>query len=139
MTVPDKQATERYIFNKKSVQGENEGSASNRNGEIELNKQADEQGYEQRYPEEGLFERGHLKKIIKRLADGEKAKRKVEGDLKLTQEAVAYLKRNKKEIDPSNIIQRKDDESHLIGKLQKQIQELQKRIEELEEEVCITK
>ncbi|KAG5307021.1 MYSA protein, partial [Acromyrmex insinuator] len=66
-------------------------------------------------------------------ADVEKAKRKVESDLKLTQETIAYLKRNKKEIDPSKIIQRKDNES-LIKKLRKQIRELQSRIEELEEE-----
>ncbi|KYM89602.1 Myosin heavy chain, muscle [Atta colombica] len=38
-------------------------------------------------------------------ADVEKAKRKVEGDLKFTQKAVVYLERNKKEIDPSNTIQ----------------------------------
>ena len=35
---------------------------SNKNGEIELSKQADEQ----KYPEEGLFERERLKRIIKR-------------------------------------------------------------------------
>jgi len=72
----------------------------------------------------------------------------VEGDLKLTQEAVADLERNKKELEQT--IQRKDkelssltakleDEQSLVGKLQKQIKELQARIEELEEEVCITK
>jgi prefoldin subunit 5 len=44
--------------------------------------------------------------------------------LKLTQEAVADLERNKKELEQS-----------LVGKLQKQIKELQSRIEELEEEV----
>lgn len=77
-------------------------------------------------------------------ADVEKAKRKVEGDLKLTQEAVADLERNKKELEQT--IQRKDkelssltakleDEQSLVGKLQKQIKELQARIEELEEEV----
>jgi len=69
----------------------------------------------------------------------------VEGDLKLTQEAVADLERNKKELEQT--IQRKDkelssltakleDEQSLVGKLQKQIKELQARIEELEEEVC---
>ncbi|XP_012056213.1 PREDICTED: myosin heavy chain, muscle-like [Atta cephalotes] len=142
----DKQAPERHTFNKKSMQEGNEESTSNENGEIELNKQADE-GYKQRYPEKELFEGGRLKKIIKR-ADVEKAKRKVEGDLKFTQKAVVYLERNKKEIDPSNTIQRKDNElsfsydelknemiNNLVNKLQKQIKELQKRIEELEEEV----
>ena len=53
-------------FNKKSMQEGNEESTSNENGEIELNKQADE-GYKQRYPEKELFEGGRLKKIIKRL------------------------------------------------------------------------
>ena len=72
----------------------------------------------------------------------------MEGDLKLTQEAVADLERNKKELEQT--IQRKDkelssltakleDEQSLGGKLQKQIKELQAGIEELEEEVCITK
>lgn len=76
--------------------------------------------------------------------DVEKTKRKVEGDLKLTQEAVADLERNKKELEQT--IQRKDkeiasltakleDEQSLVSKLQKQIKELQARIEELEEEV----
>lgn len=76
--------------------------------------------------------------------DIEKSKRKTEGDLKLTQEAVADLERNKKELEQT--IQRKDkeiasltakleDEQSLVGKLQKQIKELQARIEELEEEV----
>lgn len=64
--------------------------------------------------------------------------------MKLTQEAVADLERNKKELEQT--IQRKDkeiaslnakleDEQSLVGKLQKQIKELQSRIEELEEEV----
>lgn len=64
--------------------------------------------------------------------------------MKLTQEAVADLERNKKELEQT--IQRKDkelssltakleDEQSLVGKLQKQIKELQARIEELEEEV----
>ena len=77
-------------------------------------------------------------------ADIEKNKRKTEGDLKLTQEAVADLERNKKELEQT--IQRKDkeiaslnakleDEQSLVAKLQKQIKELQSRIEELEEEV----
>jgi len=68
----------------------------------------------------------------------------VEGDLKLIQEAVADLERNKKELE--HTIQCKDkellsltvkleDEQSLVGKLQKQIKELQARIEELEEEV----
>lgn len=68
--------------------------------------------------------------------------------MKLTQEAVADLERNKKELEQT--IQRKDkelssltakleDEQSLVGKLQKQIKELQARIEELEEEVSLKK
>lgn len=68
--------------------------------------------------------------------------------MKLTQEAVADLERNKKELEQT--IQRKDkelssltakleDEQSLVGKLQKQIKELQARIEELEEEVRFSK
>lgn len=82
--------------------------------------------------------------IVVYRGDIEKTKRKTEGDLKLTQEAVADLERNKKELEQT--IQRKDkeiasltakleDEQSLVGKLQKQIKELQARIEELEEEV----
>ena len=68
--------------------------------------------------------------------------------MKLTQEAVADLERNKKELEQT--IQRKDkelssltakleDEQSLVGKLQKQIKELQARIEELEEEVSLAR
>lgn len=82
--------------------------------------------------------------IVWNSGDIEKSKRKVEGDLKLTQEAVSDLERNKKELEQT--IQRKDkeisslaakleDEQSLVSKLQKQIKELQARIEELEEEV----
>ena len=49
------------------MQEGNEESTSNENGENELSKQADEQGYKQRYSEKELIEGGHLKKIIKRL------------------------------------------------------------------------
>ncbi|MCE2155610.1 hypothetical protein GPU83_09360, partial [Streptococcus thermophilus] len=70
--------------------------------------------------------------------------RKVEGDLKLTQEAVADLERNHKELETA--IQRKDkeisnfankveDEQGLVSKIQKQIKELQAHIEEREQEV----
>lgn len=49
--------------------------------------------------------------------DVEKQKRKVEGDLKLTQEAVADLERNKKELEQT--IQRKDKEvASLTAKLE---------------------
>ena len=76
----------------------------------------------------------------------EKLKRKVEGDLKLTQEAVSELERVKNELNQT--IQRKekeinsmaaktDDEQTLGGKYNKQVKELQSRLEELDEELVI--
>merc|ERR1712079_787945 len=73
-------------------------------------------------------------------------KRKIEGDLKLTQEAVSDLERVKGEIVQT--IQRKDkeitslsakieDEATLGSKYQKQVKELQSRLEELDEELTI--
>merc|ERR1712095_141476 len=79
-------------------------------------------------------------------SDVEKLKRKVEGDLKLTQEAVSDLERVRSEL--SQTIQRKekelasmsakiDDEQTLGSKYSKQVKELQGRLEELDEELCI--
>merc|ERR1712183_840382 len=78
--------------------------------------------------------------------DVEKLKRKVEGDLKLTQEAVSDLDRVKNEL--TQTVQRKEkelssmsakieDEQTLGGKYGKQIKELQSRLEELDEELTI--
>merc|ERR1712088_602573 len=77
-------------------------------------------------------------------ADIEKTRRRVEGDLKVTQETVSELERQKKEAEGA--IQRKekdltglssklDDEQQLVGKVQKAIKEVQSRVEELEEEL----
>ncbi|XP_042212124.1 myosin heavy chain, muscle-like [Homarus americanus] len=76
--------------------------------------------------------------------DTEKAKRKVEGDLKLTQESVTDLERNFKDLEST--IQRKDkdyaslaakleEDQSQFSKVQRQIREQQSRIEELEQEV----
>merc|ERR1712054_617911 len=76
----------------------------------------------------------------------EKMGRKIEGDLKLTQEAVSDLERVKTEL--SHTLSRKEkelasmgakieDEHTLGGKYSKQIKELQGRIEELDEELAI--
>merc|ERR1711899_629158 len=76
----------------------------------------------------------------------EKMKRKIEGDLKLTQEAVSDLERVKSEFNQT--IQRKEkelasvsakieDEQTLASKYSKQIKELQSRLEELDEELAI--
>merc|ERR1711923_52194 len=73
-------------------------------------------------------------------------KRKVEGDLKLTQEAVADLERIKSEL--AQTVQRKEkelssmsakieDEQTLGGKYSRQIKELQGRLEELDEEMVV--
>merc|ERR1712223_1640982 len=78
--------------------------------------------------------------------DVEKIKRKVEGDLKLTQEAVADLERIKSELGQT--VQRKEkelssmgakieDEQTLGSKYSRQIKELQGRLEELDEELVI--
>lgn len=77
-------------------------------------------------------------------SDVEKAKRKVEGDLKLTQEAIADLERNQKDIE--NTIHRKDkeyaalvskieEEQLQVSKVQRQIKEQQGRIDELDQEL----
>merc|ERR1711956_26697 len=77
-------------------------------------------------------------------ADIEKTRRRVEGDLKVTQETVSELERQKKEAEGA--IQRKekdltglssklDDEQQVVGKVQKAIKEVQSREEELEEEL----
>merc|ERR1712223_239393 len=73
-------------------------------------------------------------------------KRKVEGDLKLTQEAVSDLERVKSELNQT--VQRKekeiasmsakiDDEGALGSKYGRQVKELQSRLEELDEELTV--
>merc|ERR1712112_143128 len=87
-----------------------------------------------------------LEREKKTKSDVEKLKRKVEGDLKLIQEAVSDLDRVKNELNQT--VQRKEkeiasmsakieDEQTLGGKYGKQIKELQSRLEELDEELCI--
>merc|ERR1712139_559622 len=78
--------------------------------------------------------------------DVEKSKRKIEGDLKLTQEAVSDLERVKaelnqavarKEKESSALNAKIEDEASLGAKYSKQIKELQSRLEELDEELMI--
>jgi len=87
---------------------------------------------------------GSLDKEKRTRADTEKARRKVEGELKITQETVSELERSKKELEASsgrkeneltNLRSKLDDEQHVVGKVQKSIKELQGRVEELEEEL----
>ena len=76
----------------------------------------------------------------------QKLKRKIEGDLKLTQEAVGDLERIKADLNAA--LQRKEkeaqsmgakieDESTLGGKYGKQVKELASRVEELDEELFL--
>merc|ERR1719228_2603901 len=76
--------------------------------------------------------------------DIEKQRRKIEGELKITQESVSELERSKKELEAhigrkekelGGLGAKLDDEQSLVGKVQKVIKELQGRIEEMEEEL----
>merc|ERR1719266_2965411 len=76
--------------------------------------------------------------------DMEKQRRKIEGDLKVTQEVVIDLERDKKELetmiekkdkDIHDAMRRLEDEQVIVAKLQKAIKELQGRIESQEEEL----
>merc|ERR1712215_279604 len=85
-----------------------------------------------------------LDKEKKSRAALEKQKRKVEGDLKMAQDAVADLERAKREIETviagkeknNQLLSAKlDDEQSLVAKAQKNIKELQGRVEASEEEL----
>merc|ERR1711976_417695 len=87
-----------------------------------------------------------LEREKKSKGDVEKIKRKIEGDLKLTQEAVSDLERvnaelsqtiQRKEKEVSSIGAKIEDEQTLGSKYSKQIKELQSRVDELDEEICI--
>merc|ERR1712128_127912 len=87
---------------------------------------------------------GEREKRVKN--DVEKTKRKIEGELKLTQEAVGDLDRVKTELNQSVARKEKEyqalaakieDEGSLGNKYQKQIKELQARLEEVDEELQI--
>ena len=71
-------------------------------------------------------------------------RRKLEADLKVTQEVVIDLERDKKDVetmiekkdkDIHNAMRRLEDEQVIVAKLQKAIKELQGRIETQEEEL----
>merc|ERR1719225_2030438 len=76
--------------------------------------------------------------------DNEKARRRVEGELKVSQEAVSDLERQKKEgemtiarkeRDCAALSTKLDDEQNLVSKVQKSIKDVQGRVEEMEEEL----
>ena len=71
-------------------------------------------------------------------------RRKIEGELKVTQESVADLERARKEFeatiqrkekDAAGLMAKLDDEQSLVSKVQKSIKESQARVEEMEEEL----
>merc|ERR1711970_934716 len=87
---------------------------------------------------------GALDKEKRNRGNLEKERRKVEGELKMTQDMVADLERAKREIentiarkekDMSGIGAKLDDEQSLVAKMQKNIKEFQGRVEEMEEEL----
>merc|ERR1712038_1238182 len=76
--------------------------------------------------------------------DNEKARRRVEGELKVAQEAVADLERQKKdgeltigrkEKDVTSLTTKLEDEQNPVSKVQKSIKDVQSRVEESEEEL----
>jgi len=87
---------------------------------------------------------GSVEKEKRSRAQIDKERRKVEGELKITQQTVAELERSKKELEATivrkdseiNAIASKlDDEQALVGKTQKGIKEHQAMVEEREEEL----
>merc|ERR550534_2542957 len=87
-----------------------------------------------------------LEREKKSKGDVEKMKRKIEGDLKLTQEAVSDLERIKSELQQTLMRKEKElssvgakiEDEHTLGsKYTKQIKELQGRIDELDEELVV--
>ena len=77
----------------------------------------------------------------------EKERRKVEGELKVTQETVCDLERARKELeatierkekDAGGLLSKLDDEQSLVAKVQKGIKENQARVEEMEEVTTIS-
>merc|ERR1712198_827418 len=85
-----------------------------------------------------------LEREKKARLDMDKQRRKVEADLKVTQEMVNDLERDKKELEglitkkekETSVIQSKlEDEQNTVSKLQKTIKEMQSRIEANEEEL----
>merc|ERR1739844_305240 len=86
------------------------------------------------------------KKSAELVRPARKLKRKVEGDLKLTQEAVSDLERVKNELNQTTQRKEKeiasmsakiDDEGTLGSKYGRQVKELQSRLEELDEELTV--
>ncbi|CAL4154393.1 unnamed protein product, partial [Meganyctiphanes norvegica] len=85
-----------------------------------------------------------LNREKKTRSEVEKAKRRVEADVKLTQEAVADLERNKKELESlifkrdaecASLASRFEEEQVSAGRVGKSIKELHAKIEEIEDEI----
>ena len=87
---------------------------------------------------------GSVEKEKRGRANAEKERRKLDGELKLAQDQVLELEREKRTIENALAMKDKDisalalkleDEQALVGKSQKNIKEVQGRIEELEQEL----
>lgn len=83
----------------------------------------------------------NLEREKRQRADLDKQKRKIEGELKVTQENLEELARHKLDLENNlkkseaelqSTAQRLEDEQSLVSRLQRQIKELQARISELE-------
>merc|ERR1712209_267282 len=90
--------------------------------------------------------KGKLEQALDEAEDALEREKKVEGDLKLTQEAVSDLERVKgepqgaaarKDKEGSALAAKIDDEATLGSKYAKQAKELQARLEELDEELAV--
>merc|ERR1711923_159027 len=90
--------------------------------------------------------KGKLEQALDEAEDALERERKVEGDLKLTQEAISDLERvkaellggvSRKEKEASALSAKIDDEATLAAKYAKQAKELMARIEELDEELNV--
>ena len=87
---------------------------------------------------------GSLEKEKRARANVEKERRRIEGELKVSQESVGDQERSKKEVEASierkekdagGLLSKLDDEQSLVAKVQKGIKENQARVEEMEEEL----
>merc|ERR1712227_426783 len=89
-----------------------------------------------------------LEREKKARADADKSRRKLESEVKQTQETVDDLERIKRDLEDQmkrkdnelvNLNTKLEDEAGVVAGLQKRIKELQARIAELEEELAAEK
>ncbi|KAL4833514.1 hypothetical protein H8958_021956 [Nasalis larvatus] len=157
----EKQATENKVWALGDLQAEEDRVSALTKAKLRLEQQVED--VSQGHPETGWQGQGagwpgpwptpalpalqlecSLEQEKKLRMDTERAKRKLEGDLKLTQESVADATQDKQQLEEklkkkdselSQLSLRVEDEQLLGAQLQKKIKELQARAEELEEEL----